>query len=339
MRSSILLAGLCSVGINAAALPVTQRDTPLSFEPETDQTPIPAAYDWKAGYVSEFPIHSSCNASERHELARGLEEAVLLAQHAKEHVLIHGNNSEIFRRYFGAAGPVGPVIGWYDKIATANRAGVLFRCDDPDRNCATQEGWAGHWRGSNASSETVICPLSYTTRWPIEAMCARGFTVATGRTSNYWAGDLMHRLYHTIPVGEGIVDHHADGYNGCVELATGENHTIAASNSATLSYFATEVYAYDISIPGEGCLGKPVGEEDDGHGHGASSSSTAIVSSTATVSSVPSATSSAAAVASTASVNPTRVIPAPSATSSAAEASSTAGKECHTHDDGTLHCV
>jgi hypothetical protein len=52
-------------------------------------------------------------------------------------VLVHGNNSELFQKYFGA-GPTGPVLGWYDKIATANRAGVLFRCDDPDQNCATQ---------------------------------------------------------------------------------------------------------------------------------------------------------------------------------------------------------
>jgi hypothetical protein len=158
-------------------------------------------------------------------------------------------------------------------------------------------------------------------------MCARGFDVATGRTANYWAGDLMHRLYHTILVGEGIVDHHADGYHGCVELAAGENYTLAASNSASLSYFATEVYAFDISIPGEGCLGKPADEDDGAHGHPTSSS--------AMVASVTETTVGA----SNTSINPTRIIQTTSATSSAAAAEGTAGKECHTHSDGSLHCV
>jgi hypothetical protein len=168
-------------------------------------------------------------------------------------------------------------------------------------------------------------------------MCARGFDVATGRTSSYWAGDLMHRIYHTIPVGEGIVDHHADGYHGCVELAAGENYTLAASNSATLSYFATEVYAFDISIPGEGCLGKPDNEDDGGHGSvPASSSVTESGSSTAIE------TSTAAALeATTTTINPTRIIQTTSATSSAAATQETTagGKECHFHSDGTEHCV
>ncbi|EPE33168.1 Metalloproteases (zincins), catalytic [Glarea lozoyensis ATCC 20868] len=329
-----VLIGLFVSPIFAAALPVLERATPLSFDAGSIQEPVATAYDWISGYVSEFPIHSSCNTSERAEIYQGLQEAVLIAQHAKEHILVHGNNSELFKKYFGA-GPTGPVLGWYDKIATANRAGVLFRCDDPDQNCATQDNWAGHWRGSNATSETVICELSYTTRWPLAAMCARGFDVATGRTSNYWAGDLMHRLYHTDIVGEGLVEHHADGYHGCVELAAGENYTLAASNSATLSYFAIEAYAYDIAVPGEGCLGKPVEKEDDGHGHGAASSS----SSSSMTESTTSSTTATAAPASTTSINPTRVVQVPATTSSATLAQETAGKECHTHADGTLHCV
>ncbi|EHL00472.1 putative Major allergen Asp f 2 [Glarea lozoyensis 74030] len=278
-----VLIGLFVSPIFAAALPVLERATPLSFDAGSIQEPVATAYDWISGYVSEFPIHSSCNTSERAEIYQGLQEAVLIAQHAKEHiqilttqVLVHGNNSELFKKYFGA-GPTGPVLGWYDKIATANRAGVLFRCDDPDQNCATQDNI----------------------------------------------------------VGEGLVEHHADGYHGCVELAAGENYTLAASNSATLSYFAIEAYAYDIAVPGEGCLGKPVEKEDDGHGHGAASSS----SSSSMTESTTSSTTATAAPASTTSINPTRVVQVPATTSSATLAQETAGKECHTHADGTLHCV
>ena len=30
--------------------------------------------------------------------------------------------------------------GWYDRLVNGDKAGVLFRCDDPDQNCATQDG-------------------------------------------------------------------------------------------------------------------------------------------------------------------------------------------------------
>lgn len=252
-------------------------------------------------------------------------------------VLIHRNESKLFQKYFGQ-GPTAPVIGWLDKIATGNRDGVIFRCDDPDKNCATQKGkfssslptqtpltpsagYAGHHRGSNATSETVICPLSYTTRRPLEALCARGFDMATGRPNDYWAADLIHRLYHVPLVGEDEVGHYADGYPELLELAKGVNHTDAARNSQSLSYFALEAYAYDISVPGEGCAGKLVEEEHD-HDHDTGSATT----------------SSAAAAATT--VNPTRVIPG-TTTAAAPEATATdanAGKECHTHADGTEHC-
>lgn len=88
MHTSTFLVGLFAQAVLAAVLPlpVTERDTPLSFADDTSsQAPFAVAYDWKAGYVSEFPIHSSCNATERNQISKGLEEAVLLAQHAKEH--------------------------------------------------------------------------------------------------------------------------------------------------------------------------------------------------------------------------------------------------------------
>ncbi|CAG8972068.1 hypothetical protein HYALB_00004934 [Hymenoscyphus albidus] len=340
MYTSTILVGLFSQAAFSAVLPVpiASRDTPLSFVPGTPaQVPVSNAYDWRAGYVSEFTIHGSCNATERNQISQGLDEAVLLAQHAKEHILVQGNKSEIFQKYFGA-GPTGPVIGWFDRIATANRAGVLFRCDDPDQNCATQDNWAGHHRGSNASSETVICERSYTTRLPLASLCSRGFTIANGRMADYWGGDLIHRLYHTSPVGEEIIDHHADGYNNCLELAKGENYTLAASNSATLLYFAMEAYAFDISVPGEGCVGKPVAGAEDGHGAPA-----AVAAATPTPTPVdpvaPAETTGTSPGA--AAINPVRIIPAESTPAPAAAEPAPAGapgQECHYHGT-TLHCV
>jgi hypothetical protein len=88
--------------------------------------------------VNNYPIHSSCNATERTQLTRALGETMKLAQHAKEHILRWGNSSEIYRKYFGNA-TTGEPVGWYEKAVNGDKAGIIFRCDDPDGNCH-QEG-------------------------------------------------------------------------------------------------------------------------------------------------------------------------------------------------------
>ncbi|KAI0413190.1 putative peptidase family-domain-containing protein [Xylaria grammica] len=216
--------------------------------------PQPSVYDWAAGATTAYRIHSSCNATERALLSRGLGEAVALAAHAKDHILRFGNSSEFYSKYFGAS-PTAEVVGWYDKIVSADRGGIWFRCDDVDGNCS-QDGWAGHWRGENGTQETVICPLSYTTRQPLEGLCGYGYSVAGGALNFYFGSDLVHRLYHLPKIGEGIVEHYADTYGECLELAL-RDPALAARNSHTLQYFALDVYAFDIAVPGEGCTGRP----------------------------------------------------------------------------------
>lgn len=56
---------------------------------------------------------------------------------AREHILRWGLESPFYTKYFGNASTSTP-LGWYDRIAFADRGRMLFRCDDPDRNCATQ---------------------------------------------------------------------------------------------------------------------------------------------------------------------------------------------------------
>lgn len=118
-----------------------------------------------------------------------------------------------------------------------------------------QKGWGGHWRGENATSETVICPLSYTTRHPLAAMCGLGYTVAAGELAFYFASDLVHRIYHLPAIGEAVVEHYADSYEDCLALATSDP-AMAVRNTHSLQYFALDVYAYDIALPGEGCSGQ-----------------------------------------------------------------------------------
>ena len=93
---------------------------------------------WNAGAVTEYIIHESCNSTQATQIADGLREAVELAEHAKDHILRWGNNSELYRKYFGNDPPVA-AIGSYDIVVNGDKNGVIFRCDNPDGNCA-QEG-------------------------------------------------------------------------------------------------------------------------------------------------------------------------------------------------------
>ena len=95
--------------------------------------------DWAAGGVTEYSIHPSCNHSENALLRQALTEAEVLAAHARDHILRFGNSSSYYLKYFGTANS-GEPAGWFDKVVRGDKAGVLFRCDDPDKNCATQDG-------------------------------------------------------------------------------------------------------------------------------------------------------------------------------------------------------
>ncbi|KAI1381273.1 major allergen Asp F2 [Hypoxylon crocopeplum] len=248
-----LLVCLATFGSGSAARLRGRRDVVTVTQTITNSSPEPTLYNWAAGATDQYPIHSSCNATERALLSRGLNDAIKLAEHAKQHVLRFGNSSDFYVKYFGTA-PTSEVIGWYDRIVSADRDGIWFRCDDIDGNCQ-QEGWGGHWRGENATQETVICPLSYTTRMPLEGLCGYGYSVAAGALNFYFGSDLIHRLYHLPAIGEGIVEHYADSYDECLDLAV-SNPAEAVRNSHTLQYFALDVYAYDIAVPGEGCTGR-----------------------------------------------------------------------------------
>lgn len=115
--------------------------------------------------------------------------------------------------------------------------------------------WAGHWRGSNATSETVICPLSFEIRRSLASVCGLGYTVAASKLNTFWATDLMHRILHVPVVSESIVDHYAEDYAEVLELAK-TDPSKSPIDSDTLQYFAIDVYAYDIAAPGEGCTGE-----------------------------------------------------------------------------------
>lgn len=270
---------------------------------------------WDHSWPREYTIHKSCNATQTNQLKQALADTRALAQHAKDHVLRYGNLSEFYTRYFGNATTY-EVIGVFEKLLSANKTGVLFRCDNIDGNCKF-DGWAGHWRGNNGSDETVICDLSFTSRLYLSQMCSRGYTVAGSPTTVFWGGDLLHRLWHTDAMGEKVISHYADTYEDCLELAK-SNASYTAINSATLRYYALDVYAYDISVPGVGCTGNYT-----------KALTTSLQALRTTAAQKTSTLKSTTTLKSTSTLQKTTT-----------EASvETSGKDCHVHADGEIHCV
>ena len=98
-------------------------------------------YQWDQGATPAYEIHRSCNATETQLLEQGLAEMAVLAAHARDHIYRYGNSSSYYLKYFGDA-PTGEPAGWLDSIVNADKAGVLFRCDDIDGNCHQDGEWS-----------------------------------------------------------------------------------------------------------------------------------------------------------------------------------------------------
>jgi hypothetical protein len=134
-RNSIMVAytSLVLLGASVAvANPLFPRQNGAATVTVTAQAPASTA--WNAGAVNEYPIHASCNATQRAYLKKGLAETATICRQARDHILRWGNESSIYQKYFGDA-PTGEPLGWFSKLADGDKSGVLFRCDDIDNNC------------------------------------------------------------------------------------------------------------------------------------------------------------------------------------------------------------
>lgn len=114
MRLSILSSALVSLALTGAASAgrVQGRQDAVTITETVTAAATPTQWAWNQGASTAWPIHESCNATERALLMRGLDEAAVLAAHARDHVLRFGNSSEFYQKYFGNAS-TGEVIGWY----------------------------------------------------------------------------------------------------------------------------------------------------------------------------------------------------------------------------------
>ena len=274
---------------------------------------------------SVWRIHESCNGTQRAQISSGIDDMKKLAHNSINHILNYPKD-EFFIKYFGQDADPAPVVGYYVELVyvsvgdsrsvhvvdddfmltidllvciQGNKGDALLRCDNPDDNCRLPE-WNGHWRGNNATAETVICELSYVTRRPLEKLCSAGFQLGTDNPSLYFGADLMHRAFHVPEFVHEKIHHYADSYADVLELAE-HNSTAAVQNQHSLQYFALDVYSRKLTK--WGCIGD-VKQSHDDHAHASSSS----------------------------------VAPAPTSTPAATPTPSAASSDCHTHADGSIHC-
>lgn len=158
LNLSLLFLAISSTLASPARVPRQESAT----IPSTTAAPAPTATSWDTGAVKSFPIHESCNRTEAAQINRGLSEAMTLVSHARDHILRWGNTSEIYQKYFGNAS-TGEPIGWFEKIANGDKAGVLFRCDNPDGNCQLEGKFTSP--RSNSGVEKHLTALRL--RWPL----------------------------------------------------------------------------------------------------------------------------------------------------------------------------
>lgn len=89
-------------------------------------------------------------------------------------------------------------------------------------------------------------------------------------------------MYHLPEIGQGHIDHFAEGYEGILEAAASGSPNVTRDSDG-LQYFALEAYAYDIIAPGVGCPG-PSGPPSSPTSSSSSSSAAAPTTPTATAS-------------------------------------------------------
>ena len=210
--------------------------------------------------------------------------------------------------------------------------------------CACPPGWAGHHRGSNATQETVICPLSFEPgkRQHLDAVCGWGHTIIGSPLNMFWAVDLLHRVLHVPMISEGAVGHFAEDYGGVLELAKTKPER-SVRDSETLQLFALEVWAMEVAAPGVGCLGE--GSEVVGE-------NPAVVTTTKLLA-LPATTTTKTVPASAMKRTTTyAVVAAPTPTahvvdevdevstfgSGTGQSEADKMQNCHTHADGVVHC-
>lgn len=199
-----------------------------------------------------FPEVKNCNVTQVKYINKYYQDMLEVLSVARSH-LIEYNNDSVFKHWFGNGNPL-TVLGVLDNIASGSKDGVLYRCDDIEGECASHlTTYPGYHRSDeNATGETVLCDLFFTSKKPLEDMCVIGSLIEVG-PKKFAGVDLFHRFLHIESINKGFVGEYTEEFEDVIEYSK-SNSSYAVINTDSLLYYITE--AYSVELTGDGCLGE-----------------------------------------------------------------------------------
>ncbi|WVF69441.1 hypothetical protein IAT40_004218 [Kwoniella sp. CBS 6097] len=237
------------------AIPVSSRDLVDNAKDEVISAFAPNTTVWFSGGSDSYSVWGdSCNTTQLELIGEGLAQVQKLAEHSRDHLRRYGNDT-IFQTWFGKENDPNTLQGLFDRIVSGDKGNVSFTCDDVDNTCNGKYGVIPGYFSSSTPELTVVCPTYYLSKTPLDELCTADKTIASQGSEATDGGWFLHRLLH-LPISSGGLLHDVvDTAHEAVELAKGVNASQAIHNIHTVQYYALDVYASDILLPGEGCLG------------------------------------------------------------------------------------
>lgn len=240
------LTSISALLIGSSARPVPSNST-------SNLEPIVGVTDnyLDTWYDITYPSIENCNATQVKMINKYYQDLLEVSSVARAH-LINNGVDDAFEHWFGKNGNPLTVLGAIDNIVEGDKSGALYRCDDIEGSCAEHPTeWPGYHR-VNASQETVLCELFFTSKKPLEDMCAIGNITTVG--AKKIAGiDLFHRFLHIESINKGFIAEYAETMDEIVDYAE-NNSTYAVLNTDSILYYLAETYA--LGLQEGGCLGE-----------------------------------------------------------------------------------
>lgn len=243
MKSSLLSLILATVG-NALPIANSTSDNIEEVRGVTDDY-------MNTWYDITYPSIENCNATQVKMINKYYQDMLEVASVARAH-LINNDVDDAFVHWFGEEGNPLTVLGVIDNIVEGAKDGIKYRCDDIEGSCAKHPtDWPGYHR-VNATQETVLCDLFFTSKKPLEQMCVLG-DIMTVKPKRFAGIDMFHRYLHIESISKGFVAEYVEEMEEMIDYAE-NNSTYAVINTDNILYYLAE--SYSLELTDGGCLGK-----------------------------------------------------------------------------------
>lgn len=249
--SSAAILSFFSTG--AFASPIVFKSLELKASNTSTAVPVEGFTDLYLDTWNEitYPSIENCNATQVKMINKYYQDLLEVASVARAHLISDGVD-EAFEHWFGEDGNPLTVLGVIDNIVQGDKTGVLYRCDDIEGSCASHPTTYPGYHRVNASQETVLCDLFFTSKRPLEEMCVIG-NITTVTPKKFAGIDLFHRFLHIDSINKGFIAEYVEDMDELVYYAE-NNSSYAVINTDNILYYLAETYALELT-PG-GCLGE-----------------------------------------------------------------------------------